>query len=75
MNVKCQTLSGERNYEKSDKKKHRTERFYGHFSRSFSLPDNVDEKSIKAEHKNGMLYLHLMKAPQEITKSVDINIS
>ncbi|AOE49857.1 Hsp20/alpha crystallin family protein [Kangiella sediminilitoris] len=69
------TLTGVRKFEKSDKKHHRTERFYGHFSRSFSLPDNVDEQSIKAEHKDGMLYLHLLKKPGEASKSINVDIS
>lgn len=69
------TLTGERKYEKSDKKHHRTERFYGQFARSFSLPENVDEQSIKAEHKNGMLYLHLVKKPADAVKSINVDIS
>lgn len=56
------TLSGERSYEKSDEKAHRTERFYGSFSRSFTLPENVNKEDILAENKDGMLYLHLPKA-------------
>lgn len=55
------TISGERHSEKRDEKEHRVERSYGSFSRSFSLPDNIDDAEIKAESKNGMLYLTIPK--------------
>lgn len=45
------TISGERKREKEQKDANeiRIESFYGTFSRSFSLPDNVDVKAIRAE--------------------------
>ena len=55
------TLSGARSSEKTDEKAHRTERFFGSFSRSFTLPENVNKEDILAENKDGMLYLHLPK--------------
>ena len=55
-------ISGERKYDKKDRKLHRVERFYGSFERSFTLPDNVDASSIKAENKDGMLSIHLKKS-------------
>jgi len=38
------SISGERKQstEDKDEKFHRVESFYGHFERSFSLPDNVN---------------------------------
>jgi len=69
------TISGERKHEKEDKKQHRTERFYGSFSRSFSLPENVAEGDIKAEQKDGMLYLHLKKAEKSKIKTREIKVS
>lgn len=56
------TISGERKSEIKDQKEHRIERSYGSFTRSFSLPDNIDDTEIKAESKNGMLYLTIPKA-------------
>lgn len=57
------TLSGERRSEKEDKgeKYHRVERAYGSFSRSFSVPENVDEKAIEADFKDGVVTVHLPK--------------
>jgi len=39
------TISGERKNEYKDEKEHRIERFYGRFSRSFSLPENVRDQN------------------------------
>lgn len=68
------TVSGERNYEKKDDKKHRIESYYGSFSRSFTLPENVNESDIKAEQKNGVLSLHLKKSQEKklLSKKVEI---
>ncbi len=69
------TLSGERKSEVKDEKEHRIERFYGRFSRSFSLPEIVKEGDIKAESKEGMLYLHLPKTAIEKPKKIQVKIS
>ena len=68
------TISGERKFEKEDKKLHTMERFYGSFERSFNLPENVREEDIAAEFKDGLLTLHLRKteAPQSDQKRIDI---
>jgi HSP20 family protein len=55
------SISGERNFEKEDKKLHTMERFYGSFQRSFNLPENVAEEDISADFKDGLLTLHLTK--------------
>lgn len=68
------TLSGERKSETRDEKEHRIERFYGRFSRSFTLPENVNEADIKAENKEGMLYLHLPKSVVEKAKKIQVDI-
>jgi HSP20 family protein len=40
------------------------ERRYGHISRSFSL-ENINENAITAEHKDGVLFVHLPKSAVE----------
>lgn len=55
------SISGERNFEKEDKKLHTMERFYGNFERSFNLPDNVTNDGISAEFEDGLLTVHLIK--------------
>jgi len=64
------SIKGERREEVEDKKRHRTERCYGKFERSFTLPDNVRDDGVKADMKDGMLYIHLgkTKLPQSAKK-------
>ena len=69
-------LSGERKFEKEDKdsKQHRVERFYGSFSRSFSLPDDADEAQIKAEYRDGVLNLTLPKRETATPRAREIAV-
>jgi HSP20 family protein len=69
------TLKGERRFEKEtkDENYHRIERSYGGFSRSFSIPATVDEESIRADYKDGVLKIVLPKKEQ--TKPKQIRIS
>lgn len=70
------TIKGERKSEKEDKgeKYHRIERYYGSFARSFTLPDNVNEDQVRAEHKDGMLMVHLQKQEPSKPKSIEVKI-
>ena len=58
------TLSGERKEEKEAKGENqiRVERFYGQFSRSFSLPKDAQQTGINAKNENGILTIHIPKA-------------
>ena len=69
------TVSGERSFENEEKngtKFHRVERHYGSFSRSFQLPESVDEKTINATYKNGVLNITLDKSKEKVKKQIDI---
>jgi HSP20 family protein len=70
------SISGERKQEKEEKGRtyHRTERFYGTFSRSFTLPDAIDSENIKASFNDGLLNLELPKTPKAKPKEIDIKI-
>ena len=70
------TLSGERRQgeEQTDEKFHRVESYYGNFSRSFVLPDVIDEDAIKAESKDGVLTIHVPKAQSEMKKLTTIKV-
>jgi HSP20 family protein len=70
-------IRGERHQEKeeNDKKFHRIERSYGHFVRTFRLPDDVDESAIKADFKDGMLNVTLSKSATAKPKSVEVTVS
>jgi HSP20 family protein len=70
------TIRGERKQEKEEKGKkfHRIERSFGIFTRSFTLPDNVDETNIKASFKDGMLNLQILKTEEVKQKAVEIKV-
>lgn len=70
------TITGERKMEekKETDKTHRVERFYGKFSRSFRVPENVDAAAIKAECEEGVLRLHLPKTEAKKPEPVKIAI-
>lgn len=70
------TISGERKMEKEDKEANeiRVESFYGTFSRSFTLPSNVDAKGITAESKEGVLKVHIPKTEASKPKSITIDV-
>lgn len=70
------TIEGERKHEEetTDKKQHRIERFYGSFMRRFTLPENVDENSVKANFKDGLLTLTLLKAEPKEPKAIQVDV-
>ncbi|MES1196011.1 MAG: Hsp20/alpha crystallin family protein, partial [Steroidobacter sp.] len=52
----------------------RMESFYGTFSRSFSLPENVDTRNVRAESKDGVLRIHIPKTEAVKHKSISIDV-
>jgi HSP20 family protein len=65
------TISGERKMkdELKEEKVHLVESFYGKFSRSFNLPENVDKQNIAAELVDGILNLSIPKVEVKETKT------
>ena len=65
------TVSGERKFsnEKKDKNYHSIETQYGAFSRSFTLPENVDTEKINAKYNSGILELTIPKDEKKALKS------
>lgn len=70
------TVSGERKQRKEEKteKFHRVESFYGKFSRTFTLPENVDSAAIRAESKDGVLAIHVPKSKVEKKQATQIKV-
>jgi len=68
------SISGKRESEKTEKGDtyYTTERSYGSFTRSFTLPDGVDADQIKAELKEGVLTLSLPKKPESQAKKIAV---
>jgi HSP20 family protein len=71
------TIEGERKQEKEEKGKkfHRVERYYGTFLRTFSVPENVEEKKVMAEFKDGILNVHLPKAEMAKPKAIEVKVA
>lgn len=69
------SIRGEKKEEKEVKKEnyHRIESYSGSFSRSFSLPRNVDVQKIEASMKDGVLELHLAKSEEKKARAISIN--
>jgi len=70
------TIEGERSQQKEEKseKYHQVESFYGSFSRTFALPDDVKLDAIRCEDKDGVLTVHLPKAEAQKTKPKQISV-
>ncbi|MBL1271910.1 MAG: heat-shock protein [Marinobacter sp.] len=70
------SIEGERKHEEKsdDKKVHRVERFYGSFMRRFTLPENVDDNSVKASFKDGLLTLTIQKAEPKEPKAIEVDV-
>lgn len=65
------TVSGERKFSKEKKENnlHVVETQYGNFSRSFSLPENVDASKISAKYNNGILEITVPKDEKKVLKT------
>jgi HSP20 family protein len=70
------SIQGERKQEKEEKNKkfHRVERFYRSFTRSFTIPENVDETKVEASFKDGTLTIQLPKTEKSKPKAIDVKI-
>jgi HSP20 family protein len=64
------TISGERKFqnEKKEKNYHAIETHYGSFSRSFTLPENIDASKINAKYNNGILEVSIPKDEKKVLK-------
>ena len=62
------TVSGERKFTNKDENFHSIENGFGKFTRSFQLPDDIDESKITASHKNGILNIYIKKDAKSLVK-------
>jgi HSP20 family protein len=71
------TVSGKREAERQEQTDtyYTTERSYGEFTRSFTLPDGVDMNSVHADLKEGVLTLSIRKTPEAQPKKIAIQSS
>lgn len=80
VNERVLNISGERRSESANGngeaafKQRRSERSFGSFSRSFTLPEDADEAAIRAEYKDGVLSLHIPKAAKPQPTSIEVQV-
>lgn len=69
------TLRGEKTQETSSENEtfHRTERSFGAFERSFSLPSYVDTENVKASLQDGVLVVTLPRREQAKAREISID--
>lgn len=68
------TVSGKRETEKTEQNEtyYATERSYGSFSRSFTLPEGFDGEKVAAELEKGVLTITVSKKPEAAAKKVNV---
>ncbi len=70
------TIRGERKMEHEESKEgyRRVERCYGTFSRSFNLPDTIDQENIQAAYEEGVLKVTLPKMEKAKPRQIDVDV-
>ena len=70
------TVHGERKFEKEEKEENyrRVERQYGSFTRTFSLPQTVDQENVQADYDKGVLKIKLSKKAEAKPKQIKVNV-
>ena len=70
------TIKGKKHFveAKDGEKWKRVETQYGEFSRSFTLPDNIDADKVSAAYKDGVLELSVPKIEPEKPKLIDVKV-
>ncbi|OGU75886.1 MAG: heat-shock protein Hsp20 [Ignavibacteria bacterium RBG_16_34_14] len=68
------TITGEKKKEKEEEDKKnffRSERVYGSFTRSFTLPEDIDPDSVDAKFDNGILNITIAKShPKKVAEKL-----
>src|SRR5580658_4694274 len=70
------TVHGERKFETEEKEENfrRVERHYGSFTRTFTLPNTVDQESVQADYDKGVLKIKLAKKAEAKPKQIKVNV-
>jgi HSP20 family protein len=69
------TVSGERVFDQErGGKRHRVERRFGRFSRSFRLPEDIDEEGIAATARDGVLTVSINKKAKAQPRTIQVQV-
>ncbi len=71
------TLKGEKREERQEESERLrlSERRYGSFERSFTLPRTADPENVSADFRNGVLRVHIGKRPEAKGRKIEIRPS
>lgn len=69
------TLTGERQFDNEESKNEfrRIERSYGRFTRSFTLPNEVDDDKVEAKYGDGILTVTVPKTEKTKPRKIEIS--
>lgn len=69
------TLAGERRFDQDESKNEfrRIERSYGRFTRSFTLPNDVDNDKVEAKYGDGLLTVIVPKTEKSKPRKIEIS--
>lgn len=65
-------ISGSRKLSE-DRKYYLNQCHYGQFERVIDLPENIDDKAIRAELNQGVLHIHLKKSPDSQPREISVH--
>ena len=70
------TVESERKFDAAPNRQttHRSERSYGKFARSFTLPTNVDASRTEAKYEAGVLQITLPKREEAKPRTIQVNV-
>lgn len=71
------TIFGEKKREKEEKEKnyYRSERSYGSFQRTFTLPSSVRSEKVEASFRDGVLTIEIPKAEEAKPKEIQVKVA
>jgi len=69
------TISGERKHETKPDQGFRTERYFGKFQRSLTLPISVNSEKVSATYKDGILKVVLPKVEEAKPKQIPVSVN
>jgi HSP20 family protein len=69
------TIGGERKHEAKADQGFRTDRYFGKFQRSLTLPVSVNSEKVNATYKDGILKIVLPKAEEAKPKQIPVSLN
>jgi len=71
------TIKGQRRPDEGvrEQQYHRSERVFGEFSRSFTLPSTIDGSNVRAEYRDGMLTITLPVRQEARPRQIQVELS